>query len=351
MATDFPSAVDSFKRPNTRDSGVYLANLEEFDLVGDLMDAVEAVETQVINTGALSEGDIVESGASTGVHEGGVLSVGSGSTDFSISDGTGVIARGTTLTSVSWTGLTDIVVTNILTHLITFVSINSSGTVVQQTSSWTATEARTNILLGVVVHVNKTSVDTVNNEQAPAYNVGAQLRDLMSALGFINKSGNVVGASGADLTVDKSDGYMIGPGVNFDNDADDPHVLNLPALTNASFQYRFQDGSNGATGTVIDPDIYDVAGTSTSVPTNKFTVQRFYSFTSNNLKVQPGQEVFNSLADAEASVPGSSFVTEPSIAANGLLRGFLCVQEGTTDLTLAAGATFYAADKHGESRI
>ena len=55
MATNFPGGVDSFKRPNTRDSGVYLANIEEYDVVGDMADAVEAIESELVanpvNTG------------------------------------------------------------------------------------------------------------------------------------------------------------------------------------------------------------------------------------------------------------------------------------------------------------
>ena len=299
----------------------------------------------------LSTVSIVRGGVSTGVYDGGVLSVGSPNTTFSITDGSGVIAGDSTVTDVSWTGKTNIAVTNLATHLITFVSIDSSGTVVQRTTAWTGSQRRDEIVLGVVVHVNLTIVDTVNNEQIPSRNIGSQLADFMSLLGFINGSGNVVGVSGADMTVDKSAGVLIGHGINYHNDVDNPHGLTLAALTNATFQYRFQDGSNGTTGTVVLPNIKDVAGVSTAVGTNKFTVQRFYSFTSNNLKVQAGQDEYNSLALAEDSIPDEAFVTEPSIAANGLLRGFLIVQQGTTDLTDTSKAKFLRADKHGESRV
>jgi len=300
---------------------------------------------------SLSTVSLVRSGSSTGVYSGGVLSVGSPTTTFSISDGAGVIAGDSIVTDVSWSGQTNLSTTFLATNLISFVSIDAAGDVIQRATRWTSANARDEIILGVLVHVNLTNLDTVNNEQRPSRNVGAQLGDLMAALGFMNGGGNIISSSGADLTIDKSLGTIIGPGVNYAVDVDTPHVKTLAALTNASFQYRFQDGSNGATGTSINPNIYDVAGTSTAVPTNKFTVQHIYSFTSNNVKIQPGQELFNSLSDAELTIPHSGMVIEPSIASNGLLIGFLTVQEGCTDLTQSTQAAFYQADRHGQGRL
>jgi hypothetical protein len=95
---------------------------------------------------------------------------------------------------------------------------------------------------------------------------------------------------------------------------------------------------------VIDPDIYDNAGTLTAVASNKWTVQRIYVFLSGAVKLQAGQALYGSIAAARESIAAAAFVTEPSILANGILRGFLIVQEGTTDL---ADAEFIAADKFG----
>ena len=102
--------------------------------------------------------------------------------------------------------------------------------------------------------------------------------------------------------------------------------------------------------TVIDPNSYEnPLGTLSSVSNQKFTTQRFYSFTSNTLKVQYGQLQYNSLAEAEADLTGS-FTTEPSISANGLLIGYLIVKKGTTNLTTAidsGNAKFFIASKFG----
>ena len=295
---------------------------------------------------------IAEGEGSTGVITGGIISIGTPNTTFSLSDGNGTIFDHTTspasptLTAVSWSGKTNITITNIATHIITFISIDSGGNVIQRTSSLTNAQRRDEIYLGVAVHVDKTIMNTQNNEQATSFNPAAQVHDLAKAIGFFNVSGNIIGASGADLTIDKSVGDIFYIGSNYNNDKKNPNQLTLATLTNISFQYRFQDGSNGTTGTTVDPDIWDNGGTSTAVSNNKWTVQRVYSFISNAVKIQPGQTEYSSLAEAKEGITLNNFITEPSITANGLLRGFLIVKEGVTDLS-TSDAQFIEAEKFG----
>ena len=291
--------------------------------------------------------------SSTGVVQGGTLSVGTPNTTFSISDGSGSIADPTsdpanpTVTQVSWTGKTNITVTNIATNLITFVSIDGNGDVIQQTSRWTPAEARDRIILGVVVHVDKTIVDTVNNEHHSVLDVGGQLGDVIEGLGFINLDGNVYSANGANLSLNKSAGVMMGHGINFFNDPKNPHQLNLAGLTALTFQYRFSDGSNGTTGIIVDPaNLDDGAGGLTALSTNKkWSIQRIYTFTSNNVKIQRGVTEYGSKDKAIEGIATEPFIVEPSIEANGMLRGFLICKQNATDLSDDAQAVFVSASK------
>ena len=283
----------------------------------------------------------------TGLLTGGVLSTGTAATEYSISDGTGqVIAADGTATPVSWTGKTNITPAALLTANISFVGITSAGAVIESTAAFTNLELRTIIQLGVAVHVNRTTVDAVNNEQHISYNTNCQLNDLTDAIGFFNVSGNIISPNGANLNIDKSAGDMYGVGVNYSVDVNNPNVLTLAILTAATFQYRFSDGSNGVTGTAVDPDnLDDGAGGLTPLGGNKWSVQRAYSFTSNNLKLQRGQIEYGSKDKAIAGITSGSFVTEPSIAANGLLRGFLVIKEGTTNLSDTGKAVFVEATR------
>jgi len=273
---------------------------------------------------------------STGLLTGGVLSTGAAATEYSISDGTGqIVAADGTKTDVSWTGKINITPVALLTANISFVGITAAGAVIESTAAFTNVQQRTIIQLGVAVHVNRVTVDAVNNEQHVSYNTNSQLNDLSSAIGFFNVS-----------SIDKSVGDMYGIGVNYGVDIDNPNVLTLALLTAATFQYRFSDGSNGTTGIFIDPDnLDDGSGGLTPLPGNRWSIQRVYSFTSNNLKLQLGQTEYGSKDAAIAGITSGTFVTEPSIAANGLLRGFIVVRSGTTDLTQTNRVAFVEATK------
>ncbi len=286
---------------------------------------------------------------STGVLTGGVLSIGAGTNTYSISDGTGVIVdENGLLTSVSWTGKSNIVPTNLGSALLTWVSIDSGGNVSEHIIPCDANMKRSQVCLGVVVHVNLSTVDAVNNEQVIAYNPMSSLYDLASAIGFMNISGNVFSPNGANLNFDKTIGDIFATGSNYPNDANDPHVKSLPALTALTFQYRFSDGSNGTTGAPIDPDnLDDGAGGLNAVANNKWSVQRIYSFISNNVKLQRGVSDYSDKASAIAGISSEPFITEPSIEANGLLRGWLVVKKGATDLSDSGVAEFIPAGKFG----
>ena len=287
---------------------------------------------------------------STGVLTGGVLSTGAGAAEYSISDGTGIIVDETgAITEVSWTGKSNITPTNIATNLLTWVSIDNAGNVVEMTSPCTPAGRRAEICLGVIVHVNLTTVDAVNNEQSVAFNPGATAYDLADALGFINVSGNVFSANGANLNLNKSVGEIFATGSNYPTSATNPHIKELAVLSALTFQYRYSDGSNGATGTAITPSVLDDgAGGTTAVTNNRWSVQRIYSFVSNNVKIQLGVEEFTTKDNAIAGIASEAYVTEQSIADNGLLRGWLVVQEGATDLSDTSQAQFIEAGKLGE---
>jgi hypothetical protein len=317
----------------------------------DWKDELGNVTASITGDGTLSSGGTTNS---TGVLSGGELSVGAGgpgvATTYDISDGVGQIVTSTGVrTKVSWTGLTG--ETPIFgPSVITFVAINSGGTVTQQSTPFSRVQSRTLIPLGVIVHVNGVNVDTINNEQEIAYNPMSSLYDAMESIGFFNVSGNIFAPNGANLNIDKSVGDIFKLGSNYDTaPADNPHVRNLPSKILSQFQYRFSDGSSGIlTETNIDPNnLDDGAGGLTAVSANRWSIQRIYVFTSNNVKIQRGVAEYPSLEAAVAGISTEAYITEPSLVANGLLRGWLVVKQGATALN-GVDAQFLSAPKFGE---
>jgi hypothetical protein len=108
---------------------------------------------------------------------------------------------------------------------------------------------------------------------------------------------------------------------------------------------------NGNSGTL---DQFDIIATikddGTNYPGTTFTnpdnwgVQRVFSFTSNALKIQPAQVGYPTAEEAIAGIDTEGFIIEPSIAANGLLIGYIVLEKAMTDL---ANATFIQAGKFG----
>jgi hypothetical protein len=289
---------------------------------------------------------------STGVISGGLLTINGGdNTKFDISDGVGVIVDHSTtpysLTNVTWTGQIGLSITYLATNLISFISIDINGDVLQSAIRPTVSSQRDNIFLGVLVHVNKTNLDTTNDEQSFCSGPFSQLHDLMEAIGFLNISGNLFSAYSTTMEMQKSFGVMFAHGANYKNDIKNPNYVDLPGLSPATFQYRTQLGVNTVPdNTVIDPDYWDDGGTLTLLGPNKWTIQRIFVFTSNNVKIQWGQTVYNSLDAAETGVT-DAFVIEPSIVDNGLFVAYLIVKSGETNLS---NSTFISAGKFGNAQ-
>jgi hypothetical protein len=232
----------------------------------------------------------------------------------------------------------------------TYIGIQMpGGTVVQQSSPYTATQTRTIIPLGAVIS-NGVNLIAVNNLPIVIRAGINQIQDFMAAIGPINISGNRITANAVmPLNLDKSAGVIFKQGSNFNNDPFNPHGLSLASLMAFNFNYRLSDGTQFATTNVIDPSNFEnPLGVLTPVTAaNRFTIQRISVFTSNLVRVQYGQFVYNTMAEAEASLATEAFVTETNIAENGILLAFLIVQDGAVDLSNPSQAKFVPASKFG----
>ena len=299
---------------------------------------------------------------SSGVKTGGVLSIGSPTSTYTITDGTGQIETAGSVVDVTWSSITNQAITdpappqpggtpssNLSSRILTYVCIDSGGNPVVSSEKPSRSNMRGYIFLGVLVHIDGATVNAVNNEQMYVYNSTNSTQDLANAIGFINVSGNVISkGTGADEIV-KSEGEMFYFGGNYDTDINDPNVKNLPEIdtgTTGTFQYRMQDGSSSAlTLTAFNNDILDdnTAYPGTTLSNNQWGVSRVFIFLSNALKIQPPQFEYSSSDAAIANINSEGWVQEPSLS-NGLLIGYVVHKEGD-DLSTAI---FIVAPKFGQ---
>ena len=294
---------------------------------------------------------------STGLHSGGVLAaVGAPNYDsITISAGSGTIVTNQITRAhqeVTWENLT-VVVPNISSSIVHFVSIDISGNPTFQTTRPTMGEMRNQIFLGVAVALDQANVTLVDQEQQFISNPGNLTQDLYEILGFINFSGNVISATAAGAMI-KSSGQMAGFGINYFNDNSNPNVLTTGALdttTDNVFQVRLYTGQNfNPTGPpyLMPNDKWDTGvGTLQTMSVNKYGVGRMYLFASNTIKMQMAQTQYNSMAEAKEQYLFEAFVTEPSIVANGMLIAYVFYKEGC-DFTDAGQFFIINAGKFGQ---
>jgi hypothetical protein len=276
-----------------------------------------------------------------------------GGTTFTIGAGSGKIINHTsdTYTPVTWSALTG---NNPATaNGTTYVYINSAGAARLTTSFPTPDERRDYILLGRVVALSGTIVQTQSMINL-AYDPVGFAADIAYGIGVFNIEGNEISANGANLNINKSAGKLFTPGGNFLTDPESPNWVTINSATAASFAYITQlVGSTGSTITAIDPTQYDSAGTVTAIggTASRSTNQRIYLFPSGAIRVQYGQTVYSSLANAVDGIATEAFTVNPSIPGNGVLIGILSVRRDAIDLSNTAQARFFRASRFGEAAV
>ena len=296
--------------------------------------------------------DVKKAFLSTGLIKNGLVQANADPTKFNITAGIGVISNfddpnNPTSTIVSFPAFTGITPTYLTSGNITYIAINSSATIVQQATPFTNVQRRDYIILGAVIHSNLSTINLVNNISAPTNAGTNQLHDLMEAIGALNVDGNKITANGANLSINKTAGDIFKLGVNFANDWKNPHKLNLPLQTLATFRYRTQNGTEGANVTALNPALYDVANVLTAVPSNKFSIQTVTLFQTGAIRVQYGQATYATLSEAESAINTRTYNVEPNIAANGITRAYIILKNTATSLQNASDTKIVEAGKFG----
>lgn len=291
--------------------------------------------------------------ASTGVHYGMRLTInGTNPSAVDISAGNGQILDNSvpgseTFTTITYAGQTGIAVTDTAAP-ITWWSIDASGTVVQSTTAPIPDDYRTSIQLGYTIYnggmITQLVIDVDSLQQ-----VVPAICDLFDALGIVNQ-GIYPYINGANLSFNVSAGRLSSCGANVFNNPLDPNFISYGTRNPATFRYGTQSSEGTTDLTVIDPTSYDVGGVITPVPgsANHATIQTVWQSVAGPIRVQYGQDWYNTLSEALANISSRTFVANPTYAAEGTIVGAIIVTKGATDLSNASQAIFVKANKFGE---
>jgi len=296
----------------------------------------------------------------TGILYGGVVSINAGnSSKFDISAGSGIIVTqgasltalpNPTVTTVTWTAKTAVTLTNLASADETWIAINSSGAVVQQTSTWTETQYETQIPLGALVHPNRSTINIAKSYPHVSYGQASQIDPFVRAFGPLKLSGYEISANGANLQVNKSSGKAYAIGRNYKTDPNSPNIVTDTNSNPVTAVYRwYRNGSGGFTTVVnstIDPTKWDDGtGTLQSVSGGQYTTQRLFALPNQPevLGVYYGRQTYTSFETAQANIQYESFSENDATATQGVFLGYLIVKGNATALNNTANAKFIAA--------
>ena len=209
--------------------------------------------------------------------------------------------------------------------------------------AFTALQRRTIAIRGRVwSNSGTTTVEGIGQYATPAWGSEKTLEDLLDTLGSLNRSKNDF-YTNADLTIGKTAGtsfrYTAGSGLNLNS----PNILDdasQPVIS--AYHYHVGQESTGLTSltSTIDAEHYDLAGVKTAVPAGKFTTQRIHYFPrSGVVDLVYGQAIYDTLQQAIDGISKDTVTISDgndNTLYGSILRGWLCVQEGSTDLTATA---------------
>ncbi len=281
----------------------------------------------------------------TGLLNGGLITAATGSTTFNVSSGSGIIVNLNasitdnpypTVQYVNWGNLTSQSLTYLTSSIQTFVGINSSGSVVQQTNAFNDGQYNTIITLGTVLHQNKSTVNASITYPNVAYGYKQRTYDFLKAFGPLKLSGLTINTSGSlGLTV--GSGTAFAEGRNYQIDPSNPsYIIDTGTSVSKIFRYYqsgsefVQDTNNGAGYTVIDPANYNNNGTLTGVnPSTPYTIQRVFWYPNSATKgivVYYGNQQYASSTEAIANVAYETFTEVENTKQNAVYLGAIVIR-------------------------
>jgi hypothetical protein len=320
----------------------------------------------------------IEGNMYTGLLSGGVLSSTPGSTTFNLSSGSGIIVtlNATTASAdpyptiqyIGWGNFISQSITNISSAKITYISVNSAGTINQSITPVgysDPTQWDNQIEIGVVLHLSGNVSTGVYNTPQVAYGQSQRTDDFIRAFGPVKISGHILQTSGSTLGLTKTAGVAYNNGANYVINPNHPSTVTDVAV-NISKIYRYyisgstpviDTGVANAGYTGIDNTKYVVSssGALASVPGGRFTIQRVFwipNSPTNAFLVYYGNDTYNSADTAVTAIQTEPFSEAPNTAQNAILVGYVIVNGGDSNLnnaTIIQGGLFRSINGVGAS--
>jgi len=300
----------------------------------------------------------------TGLLNGGLITITTGSTWFNLSSGSGVIVNLNaslndnpypTIQYINWGNFVSQSITYLTSSVQSYIGINSSGQITQQTTPFVNGEYNTQILIGTVLHQNQATVNASITYPSVAYGYKQRTYDFIKAFGPLKLSGYTINPS-SSLGLTIGGGTAFADGRNYQVDPNNPsYITDVGTTVSKIFRYYqsgstfIQDTNAGAGYTVIDPANYNNNGTLTAVlPATPFTIQRIFWYPNSATKgivVYYGNAQYASIADAAANINFETFSEVENTKQNAVYLGAIIIKyngvfTNTADYSILPGGIF-----------
>lgn len=308
------------------------------------------VEAQIVKTE-----ERVEQNLRSGILSGGLISINStDSSKIDVAQGTGLIVTttgggsgstsnpSTTVSAVSWSAKTSITLQNISTSDITWIYIDSSGSVNQQDTAFTDNQYQTHIILGIVLHPNRSSVSLARTFPLVSFGVTNQYDDYIRILGPAKISGHKISGVSGQLKLNRSAGTAYVFGANYQSSASNPNHITESSQSNCVLWRYYRDVSN-PTGfsiqynqSILNPGKYDNgSGTLQNVGSSEWSIQRVFYIpnNTNTLHLYYGIDKYSTKSEAIEAVQDEDFTESDLTKDRAIFCGWGIVRGGSSDLS------------------
>lgn len=301
--------------------------------------------------------------AQTGVIKGGQITKSSnnkfnlysGSAQFVSYSYEGVNQVKTSTNKISWSTQTNLSLTYLTDAPATFLYLDTAGTLQQQTSSFTADDFTTKIILGSITHADRTYIDSVETDHVTAFNSGLKADQFIATQGVVKVDGLELLPISGTLGFSVNSGSVFHNGVDYNNDPFNSYIKNIPASVSASISRIYQSGSTyvidkNVTG--LGPQYYKTFDVSRYVSQSQlvdlsgsFAVQRIFQHPDNptELFVYYGNKLYTSIDSAANGIIFENFKESDATKFNTTFLGYLIAGSTTADLAQQNQAVFIYA--------
>lgn len=309
----------------------------------------------------------LQSGLSTGLLHGGILSTVTGTTTFNLTAGAGLIItyNGTTgsdpypsIRYVNWTASVSQSLFNSSSAQISYISVDQDGDILQSVYAPTFAEFRDRIYIGRVLHQSGSVTNGAVGTPPTSYGLSTNTADFIRIFGPLKVNGHYLAPSGSSLSLTKSAGDSYSEGRNYSSNPDIPNYIfavDDPAVTVSKIYRQYisaslpviDSGVAGAGYTVVDPTRYqDTNGNLATLGGGQFSVQRVFWYpkaVNRAFYVCYGQVAYATLDDAVTGITTEQFVEADNTKGTAILVAYLVMRNNISNFDTPTTARIYQA--------